>query len=314
MGFMLSPASVRNVMAHLEDLGYVHQPYTSAGRIPTETGYRLYVNALMERRELEREKRQWVDEHYGSRLEQLEEILELSSKLLSVLSHYTAVVQTPAMEVETVKRADVVLLSPRKVVVILVSSNGNIRKRVATLSRDMTNAELERLNSFLNEKLSTLTFAEASSVMESLEDSVPFEDEDLAHSAREIMGEILAEDKREIYLDGIENIFDQPEFTDPIRLRPVIRILDERRNLNELLACRMPEDTVRDVAIRIGSENGLDDAKGCSVVVSSYRIGGRTRGAVGVIGPTRMQYSRASSVVGFVAERLGHVLTAMCGE
>jgi heat-inducible transcriptional repressor len=312
MGFILSPASVRNVMADLEEMGYVRQPHTSAGRVPTETGYRLYVNALMERQEIEREKQQMVDEVYKSKIKEIEEIMELSSKLLSLLSNYTAVVQTPAMDVETIKHVNLVALSSRKIVVVLVSSNGNIIKRVAILSRKIKDSEVDRLNTFLNEKMCSLSFAAARSVIESLEDSTAPADRNLIGFAREIMDEALAEDERDIYLDGMENIFDQPEFKDLNRLRPVIRVLDEKKHLNDVLGYCIPEDDVKGVCIRIGSENKLDDVKSCSVVVSPYRIGGCTRGAIGVIGPTRMQYSRASSVVGFMADKLGHVLTEMC--
>ena len=312
MGFMLSPASVRNVMADLEDMGYVHQPHTSAGRIPTETGYRLYVNALMERQEIEREKQEMVDELYRSKIKQIEEILELSSRMLSLLSQYTAVVQMPAMDVETIRHVNLVPLSSTKVVVVLVSSNGNIIKRIAILSDDIEESEVDRLNAFLNEKICSLSFAAARSVIESLKDSTSIADKKLTSFAREIMDEVLAEDERDIYLDGIENIFDQPEFKDLSRLRPVIRVLDEKKHLNELLEFCMPADDVSGVYIRIGSENMLDDVRSCSIIVSPYRIGGRTRGAIGVIGPTRMQYSRASSVVGFMADKLGNVLTEMC--
>jgi len=312
MGFILSPASVRNVMADLEDMGYVHQPHTSAGRIPTETGYRLYVNALMERQEIERDKQQMVDEVYRSKIKQIEEILDISSKLLSLLSHYTAVVQTPAMDVETIRHVNLVPLSSTKIVVVLVSSNGNIIKRIAILSHDIEDSEVDMLNTFLNKKICSLSFAAARSLIESFKDSTSIADKKLIGFAREIMDGVLAEDEREIYLDGIENIFDQPEFKDLNRLRPVIRVLDEKKHLNDLLEYCIPEDDVSSVCIRIGSENMIDDVRSCSVVVSPYRIGGRTRGAIGVIGPTRMQYSRASSVVGFMADKLGHVLTEMC--
>ncbi len=313
IGFILSPASVRNVMADLEAMGYVSQPHTSAGRVPTETGYRLYVNVLMEKQEIEREKQQWVEELYHSRIKEIEEILELSTKLLSILSHYTALVQTPALDVETIKRVNVVSLSPEKLVVILVSSNGSIRKRITILPQRISDSEIEALNSFLNEKICRLSFIEARALMESLEASSVLVDAKLADLARTVLEEMLVEDEREILLDGRENIFDQPEFSDPNRLRPVIRVLDEKKQLNDLLECCMPEDETSDICIRIGSENRIDDARDCSIIASPYRIAGRTRGAIGVIGPTRMQYSRASSVVGFVADRLGHVLTEVCG-
>jgi heat-inducible transcriptional repressor len=310
----LSPASVRNVMADLEEMGYVRQPHTSAGRVPTENGYRLYVNALMETQELEREKQQWVDELYHSKIKQIEEILELSSRLLSVLSHYTAVVQTPATDEETIKSVNLVPLSSKRVVIILVSNNGNLRKGLAILSRRTTDSEIEKLAAFLDEKICSLSIAAARSLIESFDDSPGSAEGKFAELAREVLQETLAENKeREVYLGGIENIFSQPEFRDLGRLRRVLRVFDEKKRLNDLLGYCMPEGGRNNICIRIGSENMLDDVKGCSLVVSPYRIGGQMRGAIGVIGPTRMQYSRASSVVVFMADRLGHVLTEMCG-
>jgi heat-inducible transcriptional repressor len=253
-----------------------------------------------------------VDELYRSKIKQVEEILDLSSKLLSLLSHYTAVVQTPAMDVETIRHVNLVPLSSTKVVVVLVLSNGNIIKRIALLSHDITESEVDKLNAFLNEKICSLSFADARSLIESFKDSMSAAGKKLIGFATEIMDDVLTEDEREVYLDGIENIFDQPEFKDLNRLRPVIRVLDRKKHLNDLIEYCIPGDDVNGVCIRIGSENMIDDVRSCSVIVSPYRIGGRTRGAIGVIGPTRMQYSRASSVVGFMADKLGDVLTEMC--
>ncbi|UCD57055.1 MAG: heat-inducible transcription repressor HrcA [Candidatus Hydrogenedentota bacterium] len=313
MGFSLSPASIRNVMADLEEMGYVRQPHTSAGRVPTDSGYRLYVDVLMEIGEVQQEERRQIEQLYRARIEQVEDLMELSSRLLSILTHYTAVVQTPKMDTETIKHVEVVPLSSGKVLVMLVTNVGNVRKNVTILPRGITDSEIEQIAAFLNEKLYSLSFAAARSLLGSYDDSDNRLEGRLAGLALRVLGVLAESEAREVYLDGRENIFDQPEFSDLERLRPVLRVFDEKSRLNELLECCMPEDEITEVCIRIGSENPLYDVRGCSIVASPYRVGGCTTGAIGVIGPTRMQYSRASSLVAFVANKLSLVLTELSG-
>ncbi len=314
MDYALSPASVRNVMADLEEMGYVCQPHRSAGRIPTEAGYRHYVDSLMETYEVEFEERRRIDDLYVAKMKRIEEILDLTTRLLSTATHYTAVVQSPAADTETIERVSLVPLSSGKVVAVIVTNTGDVRKHVAALREDTSDNEIERISVFLNEKLRSLTFSEAAELLESLNESNCPGGGDMAELARQAMDEALSEDEaRDVFLNGVENIFDQPEFKDLSSVRPVLRVFDEKRCLNELLEYRSPEDGMKNVRIRIGSENPLDGVRSCSVVVSLYRVDGRARGAVGVIGPTRMQYSRASSLVAFVAERLGRVLTEIRG-
>jgi len=301
-------------MADLEEMGYVSQPHTSAGRIPTDSGYRLYVDALMETAEVDLEEQNQIERFYRSRIRQIEDLMELSSRLLSAFTNYPAVVQTLMVGTETIKRMELVPLLSEKVLVVVVTSVGNVKKQVAILPHGVTDSEINRIAAFLNDKLYGLSFIAARSVLGSFYDSSDPLDEKLAGLALKILEETLVEDKsRGVYLDGKENIFDQPEFRDFERLRPVLRVLDEREQLNELLESCMPQEGNPDVCVRIGSENPLDDARGCSIVASPYRIGSRTTGALGVIGPTRMWYSRATSFVAFVADRLGRALTEMSG-
>lgn len=314
IGYVLSPASVRNVMADLEEMGYVRRPHSSAGRIPTEIGYRLYVNDLMEMHEVEPEQQFWIERLYQSRVKQIEELFDLSTKLLAMATHYTAVVQTPAAATETIRRVDMVPLDARKVVAVIVTHTGEVRKRISMLPEGTTDSEIKRVAAFANEKLCSLTFSEARALLNSPQDQACPEDEELAGLAMVLLEEVLSEDEvRDVLLDGVENIFDQPEFADINRLRPVLSVFDKKRRLNELLEYCIPENETANVCIRIGSENPFDDVRSCSIVASPYRVDGRTCGVIAVVGPTRMEYSRACSLVAFVAERLGGVLTEMCG-
>ena len=314
MGFKLSPATVRNVMADLEEMGYVRQPHTSAGRVPTDSGYRVYVDTLMEIYEVDPEEQQRIEELYRPKVKEIEELMELSSGLLSILTHYIAVVQTPKIELETIKHVELVPLFPEKMLIVLVTSIGDVRKRVAVLPQGMTEADVKQLTVFLNEKLYDLSFVAARSLLDWFNDPANPLDEKLAQFAVKIMGEILGEaEPRGVYLDGMGKIFEQPEFRNVEQLRPVLRVLDEKRQLNDLLEWCLSGNEITGVCIRIGSENPLDDVRNCSIVVSPYRVCGRPTGAIGVIGPTRMEYSRASSLVAFVADKLGQVLTLLSG-
>jgi heat-inducible transcriptional repressor len=268
----------------------------------------------MEIYKVELEEQRRIDQLYRARMERIEKILQLTATLLSKATHYTAVVQTPTAGVETIKRVELVPLASGKVVAIVVTNTGTVRKQVARLREGTTDHEIERVASFLNEKLNSLTLSEASTLMDSLDRSTYPGGDGMAEMARWAMYEALFKiDKRDVYLDGVENIFDQPEFKELNSVRPVLRVFEEKKNLNELLEFGVPDGDMDEVRIRIGSENPLDEVKMCSVVASPYVVDGRALGVVGVIGPTRMQYSRACSLVAFVAERLGCVLTEMCG-
>jgi len=268
----------------------------------------------MEKHRVEAEEQRRINEQYRARMERIETILELTARLLSSATHYTAVVQTPAADAERIERIELIPLSSGKVVAIIVTNIGAVRKQVASMREGTTDLEIEHIAAFLNRHLHALTFAQACELMDSLDESSCPGGDTMANLAKQAMDEALSEiDDRDVFLDGVENIFDQPEFKELNSVRPVLRVFDKRRDLNELLKYCVPSDDADEVHIRIGSENRLDGVKRCSIVASPYRVDGCTRGVVAVIGPTRMQYSRASSLVAFVAERLGYVLTEMCG-
>ncbi len=317
MGSTLSPATVRNAMADLEEMGYVRQPHTSAGRVPTDLGYRFYVDTLMEVRAVDRQDQVRVEEQYRAEIKQIEDLMALSSKVLSFLTSYTAVVQEPKMDTETIRRLEVVPLSNNKVLAVLVTNVGDVRTSVSILPAGTPESILEQLTTFLNDNLFALSVTAISSLLDSVEpfgDSTDPLDERLAALAHQVFrGVLFEEPKRAVFLNGMEKIFDHPEFQSLDQLRPVLRVLDEKGQVNELLESCIVTDGPTGVCIRIGSENQLDDVRNCSIVVSPYQIAGKTMGAIGVIGPTRMQYSRTSSLVAFVAAKLGCVLTELSG-
>jgi heat-inducible transcriptional repressor len=244
---------------------------------------------------------------------EVEELMGLASHLLSLLSQYTAVVQTPKAETETIKHVELISLSADKLLVILVTNLGEVRKRLVVKSTVPAEENVERLAAFLNQKFCSLSFAAARSLLESYRKSCDTAD-GLTTLAVEVMEELFSDETpREVYLGGMENIFSQPEFQDVERLRPVLRVLDQKRQLNHLLEKLFLEDMTPSVCIQIGSENPVDDIRNCSIIASPYRIGGKMMGAICVIGPTRMQYARASSLVAVIANKLGHVLSILSG-
>jgi heat-inducible transcriptional repressor len=314
MDFKLSPASIRNVMADLEELGCVRQPHTSAGRVPTDAGYRVYVNDLMDKYVPALDELISIEELLEPDVGEVEALMTVTCRLLSLLSRYTAVVQTPKMETETVRHIELIPFSPEKILIILVTNLGEVRKRVVAKPATLGEEEILKLSAFVNQRFGSLSFAAARELLTTL--SRPAEEtvgSELARLAGEIMEGIFADETpREVFLGGMENIFSQPEFHDLERLRPVLRVLDEKQQLNELLESFFLGE-LSSVCIRIGSENPVDDIRNCSIIASPYCIGGRMTGALAVIGPTRMHYARASSLVAIVADKLGHVLTVLSG-
>ncbi|MCU7915181.1 MAG: heat-inducible transcriptional repressor HrcA [Candidatus Thiodiazotropha sp. (ex Gloverina cf. vestifex)] len=306
-GLDLSPATVRNVMADLEDLGLVSSPHTSAGRIPTITGFRMFIDSLLtveDPREIEVTK---IRTELLTGSSDAADLLASASRLLSGITHMAGVVTVPRHERTTFRQIEFLPLSEHSVLAILVTNAGEVHNRILHTHRDFDRAELDQAANFLNKSF-------AGQHMETVRDRVLKELNDTRESfdqgmtqALKMAGEVVgvSESKEDCLIAGQTNLMEFAELSSLEQLRKLFDAFTEKREILHLLDQFQHADGVQ---IFIGEESGYQLLNGCSVVTAPYQINENVVGMLGVIGPTRMDYQRVIPVVDVTAKILGAAL------
>jgi heat-inducible transcriptional repressor len=296
----VSPATVRNEMAVLEREGYLVQPHTSAGRIPTDKGYRYFVDQLSGPGTLDPSKRSQVRQFFSKAHGQLEQMLSDTSQLLAGLTDYAAVVLGPSHEAATIRSVQVVGLSPRVGLVVAVLSNGVVERAQVEFAEDVSEDALARVSQHLSETLVGETFGVTREVAST---GTPQEDV-LAKSALAALLQVPEADSDHVFVGGVSRMAQAFEAVDTVR--KVLRTLEQQYVVVGLLKDLMD----RGVSVAIGAEHGVQQLAECSIVVAPYEVEGERLGTIGVLGPTRMHYPEALSAVAVVSRRLGERLSA----
>jgi heat-inducible transcriptional repressor len=310
MDWRFSPATIRNVMSDLEDEGYLAQPHTSAGRIPSEKGYRFYVDHLAESGRISRS-----DERYISRMlsesDSPEDVMSRASVVLSTISKNVGIVIAPPMGATVLKHIEFLDLSDGKILVIFVSTSGVVQRKLIRVGERYTQEELDKAGRYLVEKFSGKTLTEIRNDllrMMQVERSLFDRMLSLLQTWGESMKEPLTVDA--IYVQGATNIINQPEFADVERMRMLFQMFEEKGRLVKILNECIASNPLEGVKIVIGSELGVADMRDFSLITSSYVSGDHTTGFLGIIGPTRMQYERSISIVGYLGRLVGEMINA----
>jgi heat-inducible transcriptional repressor len=305
-GFSLSPATIRNIMADLEDMGLVAQPHTSAGRVPTDKGYRLYVDSLMDRTPLSREEVERIEQQVRpSPPEEVDDLLREAGKLLSALSPYVAVALAPRLQDSRFQRAEFV--SRDRVLVILLADSGMVHHKTVVLDEPLTQDELERMARFLSDQLKGRTLQEVRDLLVSqMAEEKALYDRLLAQALRLGAQALAGETEADVYVAGASRIADQPEFADVQKMKSLYAAFEEKSKLVMLLS-----DCLRGGGCRIfiGSEIPVEDIRELSVVASPYGRHGQVMGVLGVLGPTRMDYGHTVALVETTARLLSRSLS-----
>jgi heat-inducible transcriptional repressor len=308
-GLDLSPATIRNIMADLEERGLLVQPHASAGRIPTDAAYRLYVDRLMSPPRVAPTEAQAIDEALLRSRGEIPELLAEASRQLSRFSKQVGVVLAPELRRIVIEHIELVRIERLKVVVILVDRSGVVHNRILDIADPIEQEDLDRIGRYLSEQYSGWTLP---SVREDLlrrmsEDTAQC-DQLIARSL-ELGQRALELDAvaGEVFVEGAVNLFDSPEFTDLQRMRALFRTLEEKTRLVDLLSRILEGEGVQVV---IGRENPVSDLASCSVIASGYHAGDRVMGTVGIVGPTRMEYAKAIALVEYLAQVLTRLLSS----
>lgn len=293
----LSPASIRNIMADLEEKGYIDHPHTSAGRVPTDLGYRFYVDQVMMREGLATQERKFIEHYFETVLPpDFETIVRECSRLLGEISQQLAVVSTPHIGSGVLRHLDLIELSTTRIMVVLSIESGIVKTITFEVDTEISRQTLDRLARLLNERLSGLTLRQIrESFSERVKDAAAEGTDRLIElfiqSSDRLFSERLEESR--IYIDGMRGMMRQPEFGQPERLRDVIELVE---NHNVIIHVLEAIDEDASIAIRIGSETGEERMKEYSLIASPYRIGTMT-GMLSVLGPRRMNYARMIAIL-----------------
>ncbi|MDQ3825613.1 MAG: heat-inducible transcriptional repressor HrcA [Actinomycetota bacterium] len=293
--FGVSSATIRNDMVALEEDGYIAQPHTSAGRIPTDKGYRLFVDRLSEVKPLSAAERRAVQTFLQGAVD-LDDVLRRSVRLLAQLTRQVAVIQYPTLSRSTVRHLEVLAVTPARLMLVLITDSGRVDQRLLDLGDVITEEQVAQLRTLLNQALTGRRLADASAVVAELPEQVPVELRDAMTRVSTVLIETLVEHPEERMLLG--------DF--PGSLRQVLEALEEQVVVLKLLAAAKDPGTI---TVRIGEENEAEEMRSTSLISIGYASHGTVLGGMGVVGPTRMDYPGTIAAVRAVARYVGEILT-----
>lgn len=307
----LSPATVRNVMADLEDMGFLQQLHTSSGRVPTDKGYRYYVNHLMLAYELALGERQRLETEFAHRLADTDQVMRHTSQLLALVSHHTSIVEAPDQGKAEIRRVELMPVGGSRVAVLVADTFGRVHSMVVEESQALTDPELDQVSRFLNDNLRGTSIDLLANTIESRVRMYLDDQRQLAERALSLLGMLPQRRIGQLFLEGATQLFEQPEFHDVGKAREIFTLLEEREELGELLRRRVAEGQDQRTHILIGAETGRKGLEEISVVSAHYEVGGKPVGVIGVLGPRRMPYPKLTAMVEYTAGMLGRMLTRL---
>ena len=309
-GIELSPATVRNVMSDLEEMGLLEQPHTSAGRVPTETGLRFFIDSLLKVRSLSPKEKDEIRERYGERLD-MDELFQRTSRVLSDITHYAGIVLVPNPARQKLRHIEFVSMSGGRFLCILVTHDGRIENKLVHADFAVDLGQLERIHNFLNQLLEGLTLEEVRErvLVELGEDKNRYDA--MVSSALRLSQAALerAESTAGVIVSGQSNLLDPARPAEPeelARMRALLRTLEEKEVMVRLLDRTLASDRIQ---VFLGAETALEPLGDHAVVAMPYGPGERPVGAIAVIGPTRMNYGKVMSVVDFTADLVSEMIS-----
>ncbi len=314
----VSSATIRNEMAELEAAGYLVQPHTSAGRIPSDAGYRTYVDRLMQPESLTKDDTNRIRDRFREASRELGDVIDSTTRLLSGLSGNLAIAVAPSRDSHAFKHVQLLWLSARTSLVIVVTSAGVAAQRLFEWASDVSADDLTRLSNALNARLGgrvmeDVAAAEVDSVCAEIGIAAEIHD-----AVRAVLATARQTDEPEIAAAGAQNLLDQPEFHDLRKLRAILRIVEEQRTLYDLVADELNAEATHNGEphqpaphVRIGHELRADELAECSVVTMPYRFGDRGIGMLAILGPRRMPYGRLMALASGTARSLGDHLSGV---
>ena len=297
-GLECSSATIRNEMAELEKMGYIEKTHISSGRVPSEKGYRFYVDELLEDDKITVDEIEYISDKLETKVNELEDLTQIASSTISEITHYTTVSIGPNTDVQLIENIKFVLLSPRMMMAVILTDNGLVKETIIKFDEDITENQVNTLNYMFNNKLKGEPITKIDKPLEKyLVDEMKYS-VNLIKPIIVQMKKVVEEEK--VHLEGAKQLFELPEFNSLEVAKNFVNILDEK----ELMADMLNNGYAKDINIYIGEENEKEELKDFSVVTFKHRIGNKDLGTIGIIGPKRMDYSKVISVMKYISKKL----------
>lgn len=301
----LSPATIRNEMSDLEELGFLEQPHTSAGRIPSDRGYRTYVDELMETENITPQEENAIKSmlHIAT-VNEIDKIIKRTTRLLSEITQYTSAMLSPSVKKSTLKSIQLIQINSNDMVAIIITDTCLVKNIIIKLPRTIDSSTILKINNMLNEKLVGRTVENIDlSVISSIQREMNGYNE-IFNAIIPALYECLKSTDQDVYLEGATNIFHYPEYNDVNKAKDFLSVVERKDMLIDLFS---GDDS--SIKITIGKENEFKEAKNFSVIKASYSIGGKEAGRIGIIGPKRMNYSKVIGILKFLTRTLNSTLS-----
>ncbi|MGJ9381682.1 heat-inducible transcriptional repressor HrcA [Salipaludibacillus neizhouensis] len=301
-----SPATIRNEMSDLEELGFLEKPHSSAGRIPSQKGYRYYVDHLISPSKLTKNEVSDIQSILANRFDEIEQVIQESAKVLSSLTSYTSIVIGPEVFESRLRQLQLIPISETQAVVIIVTDTGHVENQTVHFPGKLDGSELEKVVNILNEKLRGIPMVQLQEKL-SLEISNVLKKYITQYESMiDMLQDVFQRHQHEkVFYGGKTNILSQPEFHDVERVRNILDIFEEDKLVSKLF--RSAENGL---TIKIGEENHFEPFSDCTIITATYSLDGKHMGTVGILGPTRMEYPRVISIMDYLSKDMTKLLTA----
>lgn len=302
----MSPATVRNVMADLEERSLITHPHTSAGRIPTDKGYRMYVDYLLEPKHPTKEEESLITRLINKGCEDFESLMQSASKAIYMMTNVTGIVLTPRLKRSVFKHVEFIPIDSTRILAVLITGSGVVKNAMLEMAEEFTKPELFRISEFLNQELEGMFLGDVKDyltrrLLEQRDSFYTF----LKKAMYMFSFPALLKTEDRIYFEGVTSIMSCPEFRDVTKARLFLKLFEEKKDILDLFTEDMETEGVK---VHIGKENSRKSIQDYSVITSGYKINKRVMGILGAIGPTRMEYGKVISAVSYLSDALGKVL------
>ena len=299
-GLEYSSATIRNEMAELEKLGYIEKTHISSGRVPSEKGYRFYVDELLEDDKITVDEIEYISNKLETKVNELEDLTQIASSTISEITHYTTVSIGPNTDVQKIENIKFVLLHPRMMMAVILTDNGLVKETIIKFDEDITENQVNTLNYMFNNKLKGEPITKIDKPLEKyLVDEMRYS-VNLIKPIIEQMKKVVEEER--VHLEGAKQLFELPEFNSLEVAKNFVNIIDEK----EFMADMLNNGYAKDINVYIGEENEKEELKDFSIVTFKHRIGNKDLGTIGIIGPKRMDYSKVISVMKYISKKLNN--------
>lgn len=301
----LSSATIRNEMADLEEMGYILQPHTSAGRIPSDSGYRLYVDAMMEEKlkEVDELKEELLDKE-----EKLDNLLKQTAKLLATNTNYATLISSPTTHRNKLKFIQLSKVGGNQILAVIVAEGNVIKNSILPIDDEIDDENILKLNILLNTHLNGLSIEEINlGMIASMKQQAGIHSDIVGDVIDAVAVAIHEEDDLEIYTSGTNNIFKYPELSDSKRASELINTFEEKQVLGKLVENTLADESNTGIQVYIGNESPITEMKDCSIVTATYDLGEGMKGTIGIVGPKRMDYDKVVDNLKAVMKQLDSI-------